>query len=43
MGILDDLRLSVIDGDMNRAQELVEKAIADKAPAEQILKEVVYI
>jgi 5-methyltetrahydrofolate--homocysteine methyltransferase len=39
MGMLDDLRQSVIDGDMNRAQELVKKAIADQAPAEQILKE----
>ncbi len=39
MGILDDLRQSVIDGDMNRTQELVAKAIAEKVPAEQILKE----
>lgn len=39
MGVLDDLRQSVIDGDMNQTQELVKKAIAVKAPAEQILKE----
>jgi 5-methyltetrahydrofolate--homocysteine methyltransferase len=39
MGIIDDLRQSVIDGDMNRTQELVAKAIAEKVPAEQILKE----
>jgi 5-methyltetrahydrofolate--homocysteine methyltransferase len=39
MGILDNLRQSVIDGDMNHTQELVEKAIAENVPAEQILKE----
>ena len=39
MGMLDDLRQSVIDGDMNRTQELVQIAIAEKVPAEQILKE----
>ena len=39
MGMLDDLRQSVIDGDMNRTQELVQMAIAENVPAEQILKE----
>jgi 5-methyltetrahydrofolate--homocysteine methyltransferase len=39
MGILSDLRQSVIDGDMNRTQALVAKAIAENIPAEQILKE----
>ena len=39
MSILDDLRQSVIDGDMNRTQELVTQAIAENLPAEQILKE----
>ena len=39
MRILDDVRQSVIDGDMNRTQELVAKAIAENVPAEQILKE----
>ncbi len=39
MGILGDLRQSVIDGDMNRTQALVAKAIAENIPAEQILKE----
>jgi 5-methyltetrahydrofolate--homocysteine methyltransferase len=39
MGILGDLRQSVIDGDMNRTQELVAKAIAENMSAEQILRE----
>ena len=39
MDDFDDLRQSVIDGDMNRTQELVKKAIAEKVPAELILKE----
>lgn len=39
MSIIDDLRLSVIDGDMNVTQDLVKKALAEKMPAEQILKE----
>jgi 5-methyltetrahydrofolate--homocysteine methyltransferase len=39
MGIPVDLRQSVIDGDMNRTQELVAKAIAENVPAEEILKE----
>jgi 5-methyltetrahydrofolate--homocysteine methyltransferase len=39
MSILDDLHKSVIDGDMNRTQELVAKAIAQNVPPEQILKE----
>ena len=37
MGILDDLRQSVIGGDMNRTKELVAKAIAEDIPAEKIL------
>jgi 5-methyltetrahydrofolate--homocysteine methyltransferase len=39
MKLLDELRQSVIDGDMNSAQELVNKALAEKTPPEQILKE----
>ena len=39
MGILDDLRQRVIDGDMDRTQELVTKAIAENVPAEKILRE----
>ena len=39
MGILDDLRQNVIDGDMGRTQELVTKAIAENVPPEQILRE----
>jgi 5-methyltetrahydrofolate--homocysteine methyltransferase len=39
MRILDDVRQSVIDGDMNQTQVLVAKAIAENVPAEQILKE----
>ena len=39
MSILDDMRQSVIDGDMNSTQELVKKALVEKMPPEQILKE----
>ncbi len=39
MAILDELRQSVIDGDMVRTQDLVRRAIADGLPAEQTLKE----
>lgn len=39
MSILDELRQSVIDGDMNHTQELVTKAISDNVPAEQILRD----
>jgi 5-methyltetrahydrofolate--homocysteine methyltransferase len=39
MSVLDELRQSVIDGDMNRAQELVQKTLAEKMPPEQILKD----
>jgi 5-methyltetrahydrofolate--homocysteine methyltransferase len=39
MGILEDLRQSVMQGEMDRTQELVRTAIADKVPAAQILNE----
>lgn len=39
MSIIDNLRQSVIDGEMDLTQELVEKALAEKIPAEQILKD----
>jgi 5-methyltetrahydrofolate--homocysteine methyltransferase len=39
MSIIDDLRQSVIDGDMNVTQELVQKTLAEKTPPEQILKD----
>ena len=39
MSKLDDLRQSVIDGEMNVTQELVQKALAEKMPPEQILKD----
>jgi 5-methyltetrahydrofolate--homocysteine methyltransferase len=39
MRILDDLRQSVIDGDMSNTQEFVKKALVEKMPPEQILKE----
>ena len=39
MSILDDVRQSVIDGEMEVTQELVQKALAENMPAEQILKE----
>jgi len=35
---LDDLRQSVIDGDMNSTKVLVQKSLAERIPAEQILK-----
>jgi len=37
MSMIDDLRQSVIDGDMNVTQELVQKTLAEKTPPEQIL------
>ncbi|MFZ2096890.1 MAG: corrinoid protein [Anaerolineales bacterium] len=36
---LDDLRQSVIDGDMHSTQELVQKALVEKMSPEQILKD----
>jgi 5-methyltetrahydrofolate--homocysteine methyltransferase len=39
MGIIDDLRQSVIDGEMNITQALVQKALAEKLPPERILKD----
>jgi 5-methyltetrahydrofolate--homocysteine methyltransferase len=36
---LDDLRQSVIDGDMHITQELVQKALVEKMSPEQILKD----
>lgn len=39
MSLQDDLRQSVIDGDMNSTQALVQKAIEKKLPPEQILKD----
>ncbi len=39
MSIIDNLRQSVIDGETLLTQELVQKALAEKIPAEQILKE----
>jgi len=39
MSIIDDLRQSVIDGEMNVTQELVQKALAETMPPEKILKE----
>lgn len=39
MSILVELRQSVIDGDMNHTQELVNRAISENVPSEQILKE----
>jgi 5-methyltetrahydrofolate--homocysteine methyltransferase len=39
MSLLVDIRQSVIDGDMNSTQELVQKALAEKMPPEQILKD----
>src|SRR4030066_766127 len=38
MSLLNDIRQSVIDGDMNGTQELVKKAITETIPPEQILK-----
>ena len=39
MSIIDDLRQSVIDGEMNTTQELVQKTLAEKIPPEQILSD----
>jgi 5-methyltetrahydrofolate--homocysteine methyltransferase len=39
MSLLLDLRQNVIDGDMNKTQELVKKALGEEIPPEQILKE----
>ena len=39
MNILENLRQSVIDGEMNLTQELVQKALAQEMPPEQILKD----
>jgi 5-methyltetrahydrofolate--homocysteine methyltransferase len=39
MSKLDDMRQSVIDGDMNSTQEFVKKALVEKMPPEQILKD----
>jgi 5-methyltetrahydrofolate--homocysteine methyltransferase len=39
MSIFDDLRQSVIDGEMSITQVLVQKALAEKMPPEQILKD----
>jgi len=39
MGIIDDLRQSVIDGEMNITQQLVQKALAVELPPERILKD----
>jgi 5-methyltetrahydrofolate--homocysteine methyltransferase len=39
MRLLDDLRKSVIDGDMQAAQEQVHKALAEAIPPEKILTE----
>jgi 5-methyltetrahydrofolate--homocysteine methyltransferase len=39
MSIIDDLRQSVIDGEMNVTQELVQKALAENMPPEFILKQ----
>jgi 5-methyltetrahydrofolate--homocysteine methyltransferase len=39
MSVLANLRQCVIDGDMNRAQELVQKTLAEKMPPEEILRD----
>jgi len=39
MSLLDDVRQRVIDGDMNNTQELVQKALVEKMPPEQILRD----
>ena len=39
MSLLDDLRKSVIDGDLNAAQDQVNQALAQKIPPEEILKD----
>jgi len=38
MTVLDDLRQSVIDGDLDRTDALVQRAITEDLPAEQILR-----
>ena len=39
MSLLDDLRKSVIDGDLKAAQDQVNQALAQKIPPEEILKD----
>jgi 5-methyltetrahydrofolate--homocysteine methyltransferase len=39
MTILDDVRKSVIEGDLNGTQDKVNQALADKTPPESILKD----
>lgn len=39
MRIIEDLRQSVIDGEMNITQELMQKALSEKLPPEQILED----
>jgi 5-methyltetrahydrofolate--homocysteine methyltransferase len=39
MGVLDDLRGSVIGGDLDQTRTLVRQAVSENMPAEQILKE----
>jgi 5-methyltetrahydrofolate--homocysteine methyltransferase len=39
MATLDELRQSVIDGDLDRAQELVQRAATEDLPADKVLKE----
>jgi len=39
MKILDDIRQSVIDGNMNDTQQMVKKALAEQLPPGQILKD----
>ena len=39
MTILDDVRKSVIEGDLNGTQDKVNQALADKIPPESILKD----
>jgi 5-methyltetrahydrofolate--homocysteine methyltransferase len=38
MPTLDELRQTVIDGDMDRTQELVQRAVAENIPAGDVLK-----
>ena len=39
MILLDDLRKSVIDGDLNAAQDQVNQGLAQRIPPEEILKD----
>jgi 5-methyltetrahydrofolate--homocysteine methyltransferase len=39
MSLLDDLRKSVIDGDLNATQDQVNQALAQKIPPDEILKD----